>query len=179
MGADSQSNSNIRVQIQWRNQTVFAGEDVKCVITFKNVAQDAEPPKTERQKFKPSLASPRARGGTGSLNASTPPISNRGHRRSALSLSLPSTTTSSHNRSVPVQWPPSAGSEGGRPGHRHQRSLSIVSIGSTGGPDDSLQRLESVTKSAAPPRAHNRAASLQISSQGTRDFHRKAWPQTS
>ncbi|KAM0231146.1 hypothetical protein ACHAPO_008762 [Fusarium lateritium] len=28
--------SNIRVFIRWHDQTVFAGEEVKCTITFKN-----------------------------------------------------------------------------------------------------------------------------------------------
>src|ERR1700761_9188275 len=31
--------SNIRVFVRWHDQNVFAGEDVKCSITFKNVAR--------------------------------------------------------------------------------------------------------------------------------------------
>lgn len=179
MVVDAQS--NIRVLVHWRDQTVFAGEDVKCTITFKNVAQDAEPahshqhqPSTHDRKHAAaqlSISSPRANRtrGTGSLNTpSRPPISNRGHRRSALSLSIPS--TSSQNRSVPVQWPQGSGPDGGppsgRPGHSHKRSLSIVSIGSAGGVDDHITRLENnASSSYVPKRGHNRASSLQISPQ--------------
>ncbi|KAM5355558.1 hypothetical protein ACJ41O_002204 [Fusarium nematophilum] len=51
--------SNIRVFIRWHDQTVFAGEEVKCTITFKNVAPGAgqpkqQPPQSERSR----LASP-------------------------------------------------------------------------------------------------------------------------
>ncbi len=31
--------SNVRVFINWHDQTVFAGEEVRCTITFKNVAR--------------------------------------------------------------------------------------------------------------------------------------------
>ncbi|KAG7135496.1 hypothetical protein HYQ45_006765 [Verticillium longisporum] len=32
----SDSSSNIRVFIRWDDQIVFAGEEIKCTITFKN-----------------------------------------------------------------------------------------------------------------------------------------------
>ncbi|KAH6990666.1 Rgp1-domain-containing protein [Ilyonectria sp. MPI-CAGE-AT-0026] len=37
------ASSNIRVFIRWHEQTVFAGEEVKCTITFKNVALSSSP----------------------------------------------------------------------------------------------------------------------------------------
>jgi hypothetical protein len=33
--------SNIRVSIQFKESTVFAGEDVECIVTFKNTANQA------------------------------------------------------------------------------------------------------------------------------------------
>jgi hypothetical protein len=33
--------SNIQVFVKWRDQTIFAGENVECTITFKNVADTA------------------------------------------------------------------------------------------------------------------------------------------
>ena len=34
--------SDLQVFVKWKEQTVFAGEDVECTITFKNVAEIAE-----------------------------------------------------------------------------------------------------------------------------------------
>ncbi|ATY58480.1 Retrograde transport RGP1 [Cordyceps militaris] len=165
MAPDDHS-SSIRVFVHWRDQTVFAGEDIKCTITFKNVAREpdnarlgepnqASQPRrnnSDRQRLLSSLASPLGgnRGSKGSHSiASPPPASNgRGHRRSALSLSIPSTAPSS--RSAVVQWP-GGGSSDSRPGHSHKRSVSIVSIGSAGTVDDHHQRNETTPKYDIPP----------------------------
>lgn len=175
--------SHIRVFVHWRDQTVFAGEDIKCTITFKNVAresdnaranqhQHASPQRrnnSDRQRLLSSLASPlggnRSSRGSNTI-ASPPPASNgRGHRRSALSLSIPSTTPSS--RSAAVQWPSGGGSfSESRPGHAHKRSLSIVSIGSASTMDDHTQRNETSGRPTMPHRGHSRASSLQIMSKG-------------
>lgn len=34
--------SDLQVFVKWKEQTVFAGEDVECTITFKNVAESVE-----------------------------------------------------------------------------------------------------------------------------------------
>ncbi|KFA74643.1 hypothetical protein S40288_03195 [Stachybotrys chartarum IBT 40288] len=136
---------NIRVFVRWHDQTVFAGEEVKCTITFKNVAASPNSPQPKlpptSQSDRSRLASPlhnRARAHAG-LTPHPPPSSiGRGHRRSALSMNVP--PTSSRSRSGSVQWPqPSAGSDG-RSGHSHKRSVSIVSIGSTSTVEDYHQR---------------------------------------
>lgn len=165
---------NIRVFVRWHDQTVFAGEEVKCTITFKNVAaspgsqQPKLPPTSQTDRSR--LASPlhnRARAHAG-LTPHPPPSSiGRGHRRSALSMNVP--PTSSRSRSGSVQWPqPSAGSDG-RSGHSHKRSVSIVSIGSASTVEDyhqrnDHQRNDSVVSSRPqrPFRGHSRASSLQI-----------------
>ncbi|KAK5997973.1 RAB6A-GEF complex partner protein 2 [Cladobotryum mycophilum] len=173
MSADG--SSNIRVFIHWRDQTVFAGEEVKCTITFRNVAQDPnqqqnqsahghQQSQSERHRF----ASPLQGRNKASSNR-TPPLSNasgRGHRRAALSLSVPSATTRSRTGSI--QWhQPSSAANSSRSNHAHKRSVSIVSIGSTSTIDDHhLQRHDAPPRPHRPRHGHNRASSLQISSRG-------------
>ncbi|TQV98021.1 Rgp1 [Cordyceps javanica] len=173
----------IRVFVHWQDQTVFAGEDIKCTITFKNAARESDNARvgqpthtsqqrrnhSDRQRLLSSLSSPlggnRNSRGSNSITSPPPASNGRGHRRSALSLSMPSTTPSS--RSAAVQWPSSSGSFAeSRPGHSHKRSLSIVSIGSAGTVDDHHQRSETSSRPAMLHRGHNRASSLQIVSKG-------------
>ncbi|KAM0423370.1 hypothetical protein ACHAPD_001843 [Fusarium lateritium] len=82
--------SNIRVFIRWHDQTVFAGEEVKCTITFKNVAPvpgQSKPPPQQSERSR--LASPLHTRPRSNQGLTPPPSasSGRGHRRSALSLS--------------------------------------------------------------------------------------------
>ncbi|KHN98298.1 intracellular protein transport protein (Sat1) [Metarhizium album ARSEF 1941] len=168
--------SNIRVFVRWRDQTVFAGEDVKCTVTFKNAAstssqqrqqqksQQQQKPQGERQRLAVPLQS-RAKASVG-MAAPPPTTSTRGHRRSALSLGVSS--TSSHSRSASVKWSQDASGGGDwRPGHA-QRSLSIISIGSANNADEHVQRNESqsLPRTQRSHRGHNRATSLQISAHG-------------
>ncbi|KAG5928664.1 hypothetical protein E4U42_000196 [Claviceps africana] len=170
--------SNIRVFVQWHDQTVFAGEEVRCTVTFKNVAatanqareQESSPlqqskPQGERQRLAVPL---QARAGRGNIGVTSPPstTATRGHRRSALSLSV--STTSSHSRSGSIQWPQTAGiGTDWRPGHNHRRSLSIVSIGATGTAEEHAHRNKSPSRSQSqrPQHGHTRAASLQLPAQ--------------
>ncbi|KAL2205440.1 Rgp1-domain-containing protein [Sarocladium strictum] len=170
--------TNIRVFVRWHDQTVFSGEEVKCTITFKNVAPlpgqsrhasgQQSHAQSERNRLGASLA------GRSKANAGlTPPsaATGRGHRRSALSLSIP--PSSSRSRSGSIQWPSSqTGSADTRPGHAHKRSVSIVSIGSAS-TIDGHQRRESMGAPHPPPasaqrpgRGHSRSASLQIVPRG-------------
>ncbi|KAM0494804.1 hypothetical protein ACHAP8_008449 [Fusarium lateritium] len=91
--------SNIRVFIRWHDQTVFAGEEVKCTITFKNVAPvpgQSKPPPQQSERSR--LASPLHTRPRSNQGLTPPPSasSGRGHRRSALSLSVPA--SQSHSR---------------------------------------------------------------------------------
>ncbi|POR37783.1 Protein sat1 [Tolypocladium paradoxum] len=167
--------SNIRVFINWREQTVFAGEHVKCTITFKNVAAESSQQRQQQaqqaQQQRPQgdrqrLAAPlhgRAKA-TAGLTLPPPANSARGHRRSALSTSVPA--SDSHSPSGSIQWPQPASSGEWRPGHAHKRSVSIVSIGSASTVDDHTQRHENSTRPQPPRRGHNRAVSLQIVPRG-------------
>ncbi|KAF6844674.1 intracellular protein transport protein [Colletotrichum musicola] len=162
-----EASSNIRVFILWHDQTVFAGEEIKCTITFKNIARD---PHQQRQSQRltpadrPRHVSPllRAKSNTGL----TPPNSaqTRGHR-SALSLNVPAAQTRSRSGSLPwhSQLTPSAAEHRG---NGHKKSVSIVSIGSSSTAADDTQSNASSVKSHRPGRGHARASSLQIVPRG-------------
>lgn len=170
--APTEDPSNIRVFVHWHDQTVFAGEEVKCTITFRNVATTSDQ-QNHQQKNQQTAQSDRHRLAS-SLNTrakataslSTPPVTTtgRGHRRSALSLSHP--PSGSHNRTGSIQWPSPGSAKEGRSGHSHKRSVSIVSIGSASTIDDHSTRNESSSRPQRPARAHGRAASLQILPRG-------------
>ncbi|KAI5863464.1 Rgp1-domain-containing protein [Durotheca rogersii] len=168
--------SNIRVFIAWDDQTVFSGEDIKCRITFKNVApgpnqarppnqhQQPQTPIAERSRQPSPLLSPR----TKPNNGLTPPLPGRGHR-STLSLSVPSASPRS-TRAPPQQWTPPqwapAQQPPQRPGHAHKRSLSIVSIGSAAALEDQPHANVAPARPQRSGRGHGRSASLQISPRG-------------
>lgn len=121
MSPDGPGNSNIRVFVRWHEQVVFVGEEVKCTITFKNIARGPAPPTPTAQKppslFPPSPSSSRhERGSRQSLPSSlhpgvgvsgrpksnaglAPPPNVRGHR-SSLSLSVPSAASRARTGSV-------------------------------------------------------------------------------
>lgn len=165
--------SNVRVFVQWRDQTVFAGEEVKSTITFKNVSSNTSPQQLQsRQQQRPQgerqrLVAPLQNRAKGNVGLASPPstTTTRGHRRSALSLSV--STSHSHSRSGSVQWPQSAGiGREWRSGDAHKRSLSIVSIKSTNTVEDHGPRNDGPSRSQRSHRGHSRAASLQIPSPG-------------
>ncbi|TGJ83155.1 hypothetical protein E0Z10_g5615 [Xylaria hypoxylon] len=148
--------TNIRVFIKWEDQTVFAGEEIRCQITFKNVAstqrQSSQPsPRTDRPRQPSPLLSPRG----GSTNGLTPPASARSHR-STLSLNVPS--TSSRLRNSIQQWPPQLPAPPRTPAHAHKRSLSIVSMGSNATVDDQAYSNGTQTRPQRPARGHGRSA---------------------
>ena len=160
------SASNIRVFVQWKDSTVFAGEDIECTITFKNVAppegSDRSPVRKqngyatgERQrKLLPVHSSTRPSISRNSSFASQlPPPHIRGHRP-ALSLQAPSTAGGLRS---PV--PPSAASGNIANGQKHGRSVSIVSLGTDVGTEVGHDRGVPIRR---PTRGHARSASLQV-----------------
>ncbi|KAL6855289.1 Golgi membrane exchange factor (Ric1p-Rgp1p) subunit [Amphichorda felina] len=97
--------SNIRVFVHWHEQTVFAGEEVKCTITFKNVASTHD---QQRQKQQPQQQSQfgRARNGNDSRGPTNPAVPRRSSRTSSNPIPdfrfpaapPPSSETSSSNK---------------------------------------------------------------------------------
>ncbi|OTA57241.1 Rgp1-domain-containing protein, partial [Hypoxylon sp. EC38] len=162
--------SNIRVFITWDDQTVFAGEDIKCHITFKNIAPGPNQSRLSSQHQHPQTIAERSRQSSPLLsprtkpnNGLTPPAPSRGHR-STLSLTVPS--SSSRLRGSSQQWTPTPPTPQ-RPGHAHKRSLSIVSIGSAATIEEQSQgKASPIRPQQRPNRGHGRSASLQISPRG-------------
>ncbi|KAK3946413.1 Rgp1-domain-containing protein [Diplogelasinospora grovesii] len=185
--SSSSSSSNIRVYIRWHDQVVFAGEEVKCTITFKNVAAGSTTTPSKQPSPQQQLSSRHA---AQNSNRPKPPTAAglapppaRGHHRSSASLSLtvPSAAAASRSRaragSIPWSPPPNAALESSssrppssRNGHGHKRSVSILSIGSSAASTIAAEDAQSsssnnVSSSLAgkrPARGHARASSLQI-----------------
>lgn len=167
--------SNIRAFVHWREPAVYSGEEIECIITFRNVAthsngqeegelQSQIPqgnglPRGEHAsqdarysavQSKPSpLRTPSA---VGTEQASQ----SKGHRP-ALSLNLTSAPTRTGMHSAPIQGraPNTA-----RPIRGHGRSLSIMSLGSEVTSEG--RRPTVVAASRKPLRGHGRSASLQV-----------------
>ncbi|KAF1966272.1 Rgp1-domain-containing protein [Bimuria novae-zelandiae CBS 107.79] len=164
--------SNIRVFVQWKNSTVFAGEDIECTITFKNTAvpegRDKSPnrkangfaPGGERQrKLPPVHSSTRPSvSHNSSFTSLGPQQPLRGHRP-ALSVQ---TTSSIGDRNRSPQ--PNSGTYNGSatPTHRHAhgKSLSIISLGTDPASEGTHERSASAAR--RPARGHGRSASLQV-----------------
>lgn len=160
--------TNIRVFVHWTEQTVFAGEDVECEISFKNVATTPTPSRTA---LHPSAANGFASGGErqrkgpgvqvkNNTLSPRPPQTTRGHR-TTLSLTAPVTSVRS-SQIGSGSW--NAGhSRGGKEGGSHKRSVSIISIGAS-----ETAANDAATRSSLPDgprrlsRGHGRSASLQI-----------------
>lgn len=164
--------SNIRVFVQWKNSTVFAGEDIECTITFKNVAppegSDRSPVRKlngfahggdRQRKLPPVHSSTRPSLSRNSSFVSQGPYQNsRGHRP-ALSLSSPLPVhnhhPSSHSSAAHHNGSPTPGGQK----HAHGRSLSILSIGTDAATEKSYEAANSPRR---PARGHGRSASLQV-----------------
>lgn len=164
--------SNIQVFVQWKNSTVFAGEEIECKITFKNVSQTSR----ARQPQSPIPRLKSAGSGRGRWKNSLPLQIPAGHFQSPTATttktfhhitaahrptwSLGSSVATRHIQSTEVSEQP--WKDFSSKGHNHKRSVSIVSLGGeatnpiNGYPDGQPQGTN------RPGRSHNRAASLQV-----------------
>ena len=152
--------SDIRVSVQWKSASIFAGEELECIITFENTAQ-AQPARKSpspssqfrvtssgRERWKESLPQQSARNSVGHTRNNSLSITSSRHAPGALK----------HHKSVvsaPISTRQDPSTDTNRPvkgsaqSRKHGRSVSIVSIGG----DSTAGR---------PSRHHNRAASLQV-----------------
>jgi len=161
--------TNIRVFVQWTQQTVFAGEDIECQITFKNIANTPTPPRTS---LHPSSANGSASASADRQrktavsqikdNSSVAPrssSSSKGHR-TTLSLNVPAAPNGPQSASGLFNGASSRASKDGNP---HKRSVSIISIGaSEGGGDDFTSHGSFSERPRGGARGHARSASLQM-----------------
>ncbi|KAE8131186.1 Rgp1-domain-containing protein [Aspergillus pseudotamarii] len=163
--------SDIQVFVKWKDQTIFAGEDVECTITFKNVVEgnvesnNGRQLSPQRKSSRPGSSTPHS-DSFFSLKSPRNLFSNPNRRSSTtfsrrtpshrVSSSLSSPLVGSH--SFP---PPSTPRNGPPPSHKHKRSISILSIDSEGG-GDRTPKTSSPFNRSRPARGHGRSASLQV-----------------
>lgn len=169
---------DIQVSVRWKEQTIFAGEDVECSITFKNVAP-AEPEVAPKKH---------TRGGSRPINGvidgtnyspakSFNPFNFGGHRRLASTGHQPKShhrQTASTSLGSPLSFsrsfpPANNASIGGGPSsaHRHKRSLSILSVETDGTPE---RKSGTTPFSPKPSRGHGRSASVQVAPTGKESY---------
>lgn len=172
--------SHIRAYVHFKQPTVYAGEELECIIEFRNIARPAG---TERadvangggaSKDRATLAThsrqssfaPRIVSRAPSTAASTQGgLRGKGHRPT-LSLNVVSGSSrggnnGSHSQSNSISHPGVLGTgTGGRPGKGHGRSLSIMSLGSEAASEGRAPMLAAMP-GKRPARAHMRSASLQ------------------
>lgn len=149
--------SDIRVFVEWHERTVFAGEEVRCTITFRNVASvpsSTPHQRTPRQTPAGLGISPGPAGLRTTSKLQPPPPTPRGHR-STMSMTSPRL-----GAPQPLQAAVAGGE--GREGMGHRKSVSIVSIGGgTVGEDVGDSHAGRLSRFN---RGHGRASSLQIAS---------------
>ena len=166
------------MSVQWKSSSVFAGEDLECIITFKNVCQaprapDSPSPSPQhrvissgRERWKESLPQQNARTPVGhiwsnsvSTTGGSAQATTRNHKP-RLALSNPiSTRTGSAIGNKDTNKAELGNGSGGT----HRRSVSIVTI--AGDPlltsEYDLKQGQNPT-ARRPGRKHARAASLQV-----------------
>ncbi|CUS09563.1 unnamed protein product [Tuber aestivum] len=138
--------SDIRVFVTFpESAAVFAGERLECKITFRNIS----PSPGSQRSHVPMHGSPRASGGFASgaggsaLGGKAVPVQSptaAGNRSTTASPRIPSARPVSHHKpslslstpatKSPVSPAPPASAAGNGGGHKHRRSISIVSLGS-------------------------------------------------
>ncbi|KAL4785180.1 Rgp1-domain-containing protein [Aspergillus varians] len=167
--------SDIQVFVKWKDQSIFAGEDVECTITFKNVAERSEDPNNAqtphlRRQSRTTTTTPRS----DSFSVRLPSNPFRSPNRRSYPI-VPRQSPSSHRISSSAcspligshSFPPSSTPRNGPPAsHKHKRSVSILSIDSEGGnpsvAGDKAPRTPSQLNHSRPVRGHGRSASLQV-----------------
>ena len=142
---------------------MFAGEDIDCQITFKNVAEHAAAPPSNSAaaggfaSLSDKQRKPSAAQGRNIYPRTSPP--NKGHR-ATLSLSAPISVE--RLPSGPGSW---AGVHSKVPnaGNPHKRSVSIISIGASESiVENTASHVTAVDGSRRMSKGHGRSASLQI-----------------
>ena len=164
--------SNIRVFVHWEKSTVFAGEDVKCQITFKN--------NTQRSPNRPLVSTKsqvQDRGSARERWKDTAPllsIVDQNHHSLSSNSNSPQTNVQGHGSRIKPNPPHNAkqmvrpdnsratSDEGTFPIHKHKRSVSIISIGADVSDGDGLQTNGQPVMLRIPARGHSRALSLQV-----------------
>ena len=150
--------------MQWESSTVFAGEDVECRITFKNVARVQRTPSPNsqlrghgfhRERWKDPLPSHLVQKPSGGSQRKSSLVSQSGYKahKPAMSLNTP------NGHFVPQQS--SNGPLHETSTQEKRRSISIVSIGGNLTEEGPVHG-PPLNSSKRPSQGHSRAASLQV-----------------
>ena len=157
----------MRAYVQWKESSIFAGEEIECIITFKNTTDDGSQATADDHANTRHKQVPRQRTVTHSTHqlSTAPSIAASGapsqsRHRPTLSLSVYPPPTNTHGRvpshSASQISATNTATTTTRPQPKHGRSLSIMSMGSdkaaTTGPSSSRR----------PVRPHARSASMQV-----------------
>ncbi|KAJ5554784.1 Reduced growth phenotype protein 1 [Penicillium sp. DV-2018c] len=168
--------SNIQVFVKWKDQTIFAGEDVECTITFKNVAEvntdghnGGEGGQHSRKLSRIANHTPTPNTNTDSFfGFKSPQALFSGRRSYSISSQRKPFHRTASSLSSPLigshSFPPNSGPSTPRawqPGHGHKRSVSILSIDSEGQADPTPSPHHHYNR-PQPARGHGRSASLQV-----------------
>ncbi|THV95945.1 Rgp1-domain-containing protein [Aureobasidium pullulans] len=164
--------SKVRAFVQWKESSVFAGEEIECIISFKNTCDDGSQQTADEQttntRHKPA---PRQRTVTHSTQqlSTAPSVApsvagsrapsqsqSRGHRPTLSLTVYPPPPTSAHAR-IPSHAATNTTTTTTRHANTHGRSLSIMSMGS-----DKAATTTPVTTRRPPARGHGRSASMQV-----------------
>ncbi|KXT16840.1 hypothetical protein AC579_6819 [Pseudocercospora musae] len=175
------SQSNLRAYVRWKEPTVYAGEEIECIITFKNIAKlssrrkdnevngnanstnhsrrtslvPGSVPHSRKSSAQVGKPVPLSRApSTAAASAKGGPVG-WGHRPT-LSLNVVAASSRGSNGPPSSYHAPTPGSA--KPGAGHGRSLSIMSMGSEA---VSEGRTSTATLGKRPVKAHGRSASLQ------------------
>ena len=154
--------SDIQIFVRFQDQCVFAGEELRCTITFKNVANTSEtatPAFTTRRSGRQTSI-----GKIAALH--------EGSSRDHAARRINRTTTASVGQIVDIPLKDSASSRdvsavsntkpspGPRPGHQHQRSVSIISLNS---PVESTNHITGpASTNQRVPISHRRSSTIQV-----------------
>ncbi|KAJ5200991.1 hypothetical protein N7449_005794 [Penicillium cf. viridicatum] len=165
--------SNIQVFVKWKDQTIFAGEDVECTITFKNVADTGADANKGNEGSQHSRKISRVANHTPNSNSESffgfksPQALFSGRRSYSTSSQRKPSHRAASSLSSPLvgshSFPPNNGPSTPRawqPGHNHKRSVSILSIDSEGQLDPTPSPHH--YNRHQPARGHGRSASLQV-----------------
>lgn len=165
--------SNIQVFVKWKDQTIFAGEDVECIITFKNTAETGADPNHGGEAGQHSRKVSRVATHTPNSNSESffgfksPQALFSGRRSFSISSQRKPYHRTASSLSSPLvgshSFPPNSGTSTPRtwqPGHSHKRSVSILSIDSEGQTDPTPSPHH--YNRPQPARGHGRSASLQV-----------------
>ncbi|KAF2724104.1 Rgp1-domain-containing protein [Polychaeton citri CBS 116435] len=150
------ASSNIRAFVKWKDPTVYGGEEIECIITFKNIAiPSGQERDNEAQRPNDSFMGVGAAAAAGSRRQSTVgPSSAAGSRRASIAQNL------SQMSQAPLSKRQGSYSGTGK-GHRPALSLNVVTAPVRGGMTSAplLSSQTPITARPVPPR-HGRSLSI-------------------